>query len=119
MFKFRSSVHDVVAARFLKVSHFFLLHADTAQHQILINRAAGRIKSQSGGSTGVPTAFYHDKGYWNSFYAAYWLGYQWCGYHPGDRQTFLWGADADAPRFAWSSALKQVLHNSVFENAFQ
>lgn len=78
-----------------------------------------RLPSQSGGSTGTPTVFYHDRSHHQWFHGANWLGLKWCGYRPGDRQTYFWGADFDAPAKTWRSELRQYLENNFFENAFQ
>lgn len=48
-------------------------------------------KGATGGSTGVPTPYYHDDAWWARASAAALRGDEWAGWRIGDRNATLWG----------------------------
>ncbi len=67
---------------------------DNYEH-ILCDDAVGHSPDASGGSTGEPVRFYHDRSY-AAFSTASRLMFQsWMGIKPGDKTAVFWGADRD------------------------
>jgi phenylacetate-CoA ligase len=66
--------------------------------------------SHSGGSTGVPLSFYHDRSYDDASEAGLFRNLQQCGWRPGDVIAYVWGGNDTLytmPR--WKAELRQYL----------
>ena len=68
------------------VEHFDELHCDMGR---------GAWLDRSGGSTGTPVRFLHDKHYKAAAFATTQLSYDWAGIARGDRRVGLWAARRD------------------------
>lgn len=81
-------------------------------------KADSYYENHTGGSTGVPLAFYQSNEYDLYNVAAIEFTFRMCGYKRGDRSLFVWGADFDLPRGNLKDRLRNYLSNTKFINAF-
>jgi len=78
-----------------------------------------RWRNQSGGSTGMPVAFWQCREYLDRSGAARYYADRMAGYRPGRRYLILWGADADSKHFTGPRAwVRNRLRNIRFVNMF-
>jgi len=76
--------------------------------QLWTDVGRGAYLNSTGGSTGVPVAFYQDRVYKDAALAATRLFYKWAGVRAGDRALKLWGAGRDIGR-GWQRLSRQAL----------
>ncbi len=74
-----------------------LTKADLINHleELKVEMGRGTFLDASGGSTGSPTRFYHDRNQLASSLAATQLFFEWAGVARGERHVKLWGARRD------------------------
>lgn len=77
-----------------------------------------RLPDSSGGSTGEPVRFFHDREYWAWTLAQEVAFYEWWGIDPWAPTAYLWGADRDL-RAPWKARLEMWLLGRVQLNVFR
>ncbi len=89
---------------------------------IAINAQRGKMyKNATGGSTGEPLEFWQDENYRRHNLIDRCRSYDMCGWHPGDRVAYLWGAELDtAEHVGFRGVISdRLIHNRVFINTFR
>jgi len=88
---------------------------------IATNGRRGRMyENTTGGSTGQPLRFLQDDNYVRHNVVDLCRSYEMCGWRPGDRVLYLWGADLDAADHVGLRGMlaDRLLHNRLFVNTF-
>lgn len=79
--------------------------------------------SATGGSTGIPTKYYHDDNYIAYRTALKARNYSWTGYRPGDYMFKIWGSSFDVKNASPGTSIKrfinQILYPTVIFPAFE
>ncbi len=79
-------------------------------------------KAKTGGTTGMPLAFYKDSQTRDYAWGAYYRWYNWMGIRDGDREAVLWGS-AIVLKESWQQKLKSHfvnrISNTLFINSFR
>ncbi|MCH8853817.1 MAG: phenylacetate--CoA ligase family protein [Planctomycetes bacterium] len=94
-----------------------------------IQQSTGELTSSSprgdtfltptGGSTGQMLHVLQDEEFLSTAHAQLTICAEWCGYHVGDRQLFLWGSDGDIRlQRHLRTAIANCLTNARFVNTF-
>lgn len=89
---------SIGADPFGSLSRFPILdRTDVAEcfDELTCEMGRGSSLGRSGGSTGTPVRFLHDKHYTTAAFAATQLSFDWAGVARGDRRVALWGARRD------------------------
>jgi phenylacetate-CoA ligase len=90
-----------------------------AKELVARNAAPGSLMSNaSGGSTGKPVEFYHNKHYWEVAQATRRMFLSWWGVRPGEPMASIWGADRDIPTWSWREKFYYKLCQVRICNAF-
>ncbi len=89
-------------------------HAD----EILIPVDDTVYADSSGGSTGKPVNFYHDKHYRHFANGLHRLFLSWLELSDGDRTAVFWGADRDFGEMSWRDKLRSKLDRVMALNSF-
>lgn len=96
-----------------------LTRSDFAQHGddlVARNIRPGRlVLGSTGGSSGRPVRFRHDRAQVVSGRAAMLLEDRWAGHELGDRHAFVWGSVIDRQN---RTPLRERLHNTLARNMF-
>jgi phenylacetate-CoA ligase len=100
----------------------FLTREDVREH--LEDLVAPALRDQAlpnstGGSTGMPMQFYHEKayGWWDP--ALELRGRGWYGVHDGDKLALVWGANRDMHTEGLGARLKARIQRERYLNAFE
>ncbi|MEN3158056.1 phenylacetate--CoA ligase family protein [Alkalimonas sp. NCh-2] len=78
---------------------------------IASNFRGKNITKTTGGSTGEPFRFEHDRENYDRRQGVAWRGYGWAGYELGDKSLYYWGGAIG--RVAKKAALKDKLYNMM------
>lgn len=70
------------------------------------------IENRTGGSTGAPIVFYHEKDRWEQRQAATLRHNLWAGYRRGDKTALIWGHQTDLSAF---NSAKARLRNTLID----
>ena len=77
------------------------------------------FECHSGGSTGVPLTFYHDRDSMAASEAGTFRNLMQCGWHPGEMIAFFWGGNDMLSRMPhWEFELRQTVRRCYHFNAF-
>ena len=77
------------------------------------------FECHSGGSTGVPLTFYHDRDSMAASEAGTFRNLMQCGWHPGEMIAFFWGWNDMLSRMPrWEFELRQTVRRCYHFNAF-
>jgi phenylacetate-CoA ligase len=80
---------------------------------------ADLVRGATGGSTGVPTPYYHDTAWWLRASAAALRGDEWTGWRLGERHANLWGTPlAESPKARLVRVLGERARNQLFLPSF-
>ncbi len=79
------------------------------------HRGRNTVKS-TGGSTGVPVHFEHDRGSYEWRIATRMRGYGWAGYEDGERALYVWGVPVGNP--PWRQRFKEGLHHAILRQRY-
>ena len=75
------------------------------------------LEDHTGGSTGEPLTYYHDRHYEDWSMADKFRCYRLAGWSPGKRWAFLWGSDVDGKQHeGWRWVVDRVFRNIVWVN---
>lgn len=91
-----------------------LTKSDVREHYddlIATNYRGKNIAKTTGGSTGEPFRFEHDRENYDRRQGVAWRGYGWAGYQIGDKSLYYWGGAIG--RVAKKAALKDKLYNMM------
>lgn len=89
----------------------------TRRTDLLAGSYRGRTVTKStGGSTGIPVHFEHDRGSYEWRVATRMRGYGWAGYEDGERALYIWGATVGRP--PWKQRAKARLHHAVLRQRY-
>lgn len=76
-------------------------------------------RGATGGSTGVPTPYYHDEAWWTRASATALRGDMWAGWRMGEVHATLWGTPlSETPRAKWTRIAGERARNQIFLPSF-